>query len=117
MLISIIYRCFFKGFNFLLLSIPICVKDGDDIILNTTTNQSFETEAIIGYLKDEVNEMALLSKIVTSSQRDLLKHPLAEAFLHLKWQLMKKFVYLNILLYGLFLLGTNHLLHNWQDFN
>lgn len=91
-------------------SIPI--TDGDDIILNTTTtNKSFETEAILGYLKDEVNEMALLSKIVTSSQRDLLKHPLAEAFLHLKWQLMKKFVYLNILLYGLFLLGTNHLLH------
>ena len=95
----------------------ILITDGDDIIINTTTNKffesfkKFETEAILGYLKDEVNEMALLSKIVTSSQRDLLKHPLAEAFLHLKWQLMKKFVYLNIHLYVLFLLGTNYLLH------
>ena len=35
-----------------------------------------------------VDEMAGLSKISDSNYKDLLKTPLAEAFLHIKWQLI-----------------------------
>ena len=38
---------------------------------------------------DEVDEVAALSKLANSSHKDLLSIPLVEAFLHIKWQLIK----------------------------
>ena len=52
-----------------------------------------------------VDEMAAISKIVASKERQLLKHPLAEAFLHLKWQLVRKYFYWNISMFTIFLIA------------
>ena len=51
-----------------------------------------------------INEMAAHSKIVEYNRQDLLKHPLAEAYLHLKWQLVQKYFYFNMFLYACFVL-------------
>jgi hypothetical protein len=51
----------------------------------------------------DINEMAVHTKIIEMRQRVLLKHPLVEAFLHIKWQLMKKFVIANVVQYTIFL--------------
>ena len=52
----------------------------------------------------ESNETAVPVRIVKSHYKHLLKNPLVEAFLHLKWQLIKPLFYLNIFCYGFFLL-------------
>ena len=52
---------------------------------------------------DDVNEMASHVKIVQSNYKDLLKHPLAEAFLHMKWQLVDSLFYFNSAMYTIFL--------------
>ena len=44
---------------------------------------------------DEVNEMTIHKKIVHSNYKILLKNPLVEAFLHIKWQLVDNLFYLN----------------------
>ena len=54
---------------------------------------------------ENIDEMAAHSKIVDSQERDLLKHPLAEAYLHLKWQMIQKYLYFNMISYTIFLLA------------
>ena len=54
--------------------------------------------------KMQVNEMDAHLKIIESSHKELLKHPLAEAFLHFKWQLNKKVFLLNCVAFFAFLL-------------
>ena len=51
-----------------------------------------------------VDEIAGLSKISDSNYKDLLKTPLAEAFLHIKWQLINSLFYCNVGCYAAFLL-------------
>ena len=51
-----------------------------------------------------IDEMAVMSKIVRSNYKELLKNPLAEAFLHIKWQLIHSLFYLNVGAYVTFLL-------------
>ena len=53
---------------------------------------------------DQVNEMASHVKIIQSNYKDLLKNPLAEAFLHMKWQLVDSLFYFNSICYTIFLL-------------
>ena len=53
---------------------------------------------------NSVNEMLVMSKIVDSNYKDLLKNPLAEAFLHIKWQLIDTLFYMNVGFYATFLL-------------
>ena len=52
---------------------------------------------------DDINELASLMKIVRSNYKDLLKNPLAEAFLHMKWQLVDKLFYFYFIWYTIFL--------------
>lgn len=47
-------------------------------------------------------EMAAHGKMVLVKLRDLLKNPLAETFLHLKWSMTKKFFYANLFFYFVF---------------
>ena len=54
--------------------------------------------------KMQVNEMDAHLKIIESNHKELLKHPLAEAFLHFKWQLNKKVFLLNCVAFFTFLL-------------
>jgi len=51
------------------------------------------------------NEMEILSKFKDFHQKKLLAHPLVETYLHLKWITTKKFLYINIFLYVLYLLS------------
>ena len=51
----------------------------------------------------QVNEMDAHKKIIESNHKDLLKHPLAEAFLHFKWQLNKKVFLFNCIAFFIFL--------------
>ena len=53
---------------------------------------------------DSVDETAIPVKICKSYYKYLLKNPLVEAFLHLKWQLIKPLFYLNVFCYGFFLM-------------
>ena len=53
--------------------------------------------------KNGLNEMAVHNKIEKSKEGFLFRHPLAEAYLHLKWQMINKYFYLNMLLYIFFL--------------
>ena len=71
--------------------------------------------------KMQVNEMDAHLKIIESSHKELLKHPLAEAFLHFKWQLNKKVFLFNCIAFFIFLVtlssmtileGEALLLHN-----
>ena len=71
--------------------------------------------------KMQVNEMDAHKKIIESNHKDLLKHPLAEAFLHFKWQLNKKVFLFNCIAFFIFLVtlssmtileGKTCLLHN-----
>ena len=50
-----------------------------------------------------VGEISCLSRIVESGQIDILKHPVIETFLHMKWQMIRKFVYAYIGIYNAYL--------------
>ena len=69
--------------------------------------EGFENEINCEDIQDEhledVKEMAAYSKILAAKEVHLLQHPLAEAFLHLKWQLVKEYFYLNMMSYTSFL--------------
>ena len=59
------------------------------------------------YLTEDLNdnnEMRAHSQIVQLTCQELLKHPLAEAFLHLKWKLTRKMFYFNVMAYSFFVL-------------
>ena len=55
--------------------------------------------------ENAVDEMKAHKKIVETGESFLLRHPLAEAYLHLKWQLIRNYYYLNMLFYTLFLIA------------
>ena len=68
--------------------------------------------------KDEigiVNEMAVHQKIVKSKENFLLKHPLADSFLYLKWQMIQRYFFLNIFMYGLFVFCFTTCLYAQQE--
>ena len=50
-----------------------------------------------------VGEISCLSRIVESGQIEILKHPVIETFLHMKWQMIRKFVYAYIGIYNAYL--------------
>lgn len=50
-------------------------------------------------------EIGCLSRIVEAGQIDILKHPVVETFLHMKWQMIRKMVYAYIALYTAFLVS------------
>ena len=57
------------------------------------------------YVIEDINyndEMRAHSQIVQMACPELLKHPLAEAFLHLKWKLTRKMFYCNVIAYSFF---------------
>ena len=51
----------------------------------------------------KMGEIGCLSRIVESGQIDILKHPVIETFLHMKWQMIRKFVYAYIGIYNAYL--------------
>ena len=62
-----------------------------------------------------VNEMAVHQKIVKSKENFLLKHPLADSFLYLKWQMIRKYFFLNIFIYWLFVFCFTTFLYAQQE--
>ena len=52
-------------------------------------------------------EMKFLHNIVKANKIDLLKHPICESFLHLKWLKVRKYFYSYVTLYLIFLLTLN----------
>lgn len=52
-------------------------------------------------------EMEFLHNIVTENRIDLLKHPICESFLHLKWLRVRKYFYAYVGFYLIFLLVLN----------
>ena len=55
------------------------------------------------------SEMALHSKIVLREHKDLLKHPLSESFLQVKYRLIRPLFFINLLLFSLFTLSITTL--------
>ncbi len=55
------------------------------------------------------DEMAAHSKMLRFQADKLLKNPLAETFLHLKWTLIKRFFYFNVFMYTMFVLSLTTL--------
>ena len=53
------------------------------------------------------SEMAFLHKIVISNRLELLKHPICESFLHLKWFRVRKYFYSYVFIYLIFLFALN----------
>ena len=53
---------------------------------------------------DNMNEMEAHGQMVQMACPELLKHPLAEAYLHLKWKLISRMFYFNCGLYAFFVL-------------
>ena len=62
-----------------------------------------------------VNEMAVHQKIVKSKENFLLKHPLADSFLYLKWQMIRRYFFLNIFVYWLFVFCFTTFLYSQQE--
>ena len=62
-----------------------------------------------------VNEMAVHQKIVKSKENFLLKHPLADSFLYLKWQMIRRYFFLNIFIYWLFVFCFTTFLYAQQE--
>ena len=56
-------------------------------------------------LPSSEGEIGCLSRIVEAGQIDILKHPVVETFLHMKWQMIRKMVYAYIALYTAFLVS------------
>lgn len=56
--------------------------------------------------KDDEGEITCLTDIVNAEQRDLLKHPVCESFLHMKWILVKKLFSVYLVFYIIFLAAT-----------
>lgn len=56
------------------------------------------------YLEEEGVQSSLISELSTSTLEALLKHPLLESFLYLKWGRIKHFFYCSVALYFMFLL-------------
>ena len=71
-----------------------------EIILNFNLLHSFAEET----------EMAFLHKIVASDRLELLKHPICESFLELKWFRVRKYFYLYMLIYIVFMISLNGLI-------
>ena len=57
----------------------------------------------------ENKETGLLQKIVDLDQRDILKHPVCESFLHMKWLLVKNFFNAYLIFYATFLISITGL--------
>ncbi len=76
--------------------------DNDDNTAGSTLVKK-QASVLDIYKMEDVDEMSALVKIVEANQRDLLKHPLVEAFLHLKWQKVRKFFIANMVFYILYL--------------
>ena len=53
---------------------------------------------------NSMNEMEAHGQMVQMGCPELLKHPLAEAYLHLKWKLISRMFYFNVALYAFFVL-------------
>ena len=71
-----------------------------EIILNFNLLHSFAEET----------EMAFLHKIVASGRLELLKHPICESFLQLKWFRVRKYFYLYMFIYIVFMISLNGLI-------
>ncbi len=59
--------------------------------------------------KSRGREMEVLVRIVDTNHIDLLKHPICESFLHIKWLLVERYFYAYIIFYLLFLVSLNGL--------
>ena len=56
------------------------------------------------------HEMNFLHKIVKSNRIEILKHPICESFLHMKWLRVRKYFYAYFMFYLTFLVILNGLL-------
>ena len=59
---------------------------------------------------ENCDEMALHKKLVKLKFECVLSHPLSESFLHLKWQLTRPLLFLNMIMYGVFLIFLTSLI-------
>ena len=52
----------------------------------------------------DMGEITVLKTFVDAGQKNILEHPLCEAFLYLKWEKMRKYYIARILMYGIFVM-------------
>jgi hypothetical protein len=55
----------------------------------------------------KTSEMSVLNKIIETNHNELLKHPICESFLHLKWLLVKNYFYTYVFFYLIFVVALS----------
>ncbi|XP_076033845.1 transient receptor potential cation channel subfamily A member 1-like isoform X2 [Oratosquilla oratoria] len=65
---------------------------------------TFDFSCLIPPESENDVQSSLVGELATSAERDLLKHPLVETFLYIKWRKIKPFFYCNVWIYLLFLI-------------
>ena len=83
------------------------------IMLNGSSLQGNDLKITLDFKivhpSNDIPEMKFLHDIVLAKKIDLLKHPICESFLHMKWIQLKKYFYSYFVIYLLFLLSFNSL--------
>ena len=83
------------------------------IMLNGSSLQGNDLKITLDFKivhpSNDIPEMKFLHDIVLAKKIDLLKHPICESFLHMKWIQLKKYFYSYFVIYLLFLLSFNTL--------
>ena len=85
-------------------TLDVFFKEGLMISGEEEESSNILNTLMISQVLENVKETALLNKIVTSKQSSLLMHPVAAAYLHFKWKLIRNWIYFNVLLHFIFLL-------------
>ncbi|KAL7648092.1 UNVERIFIED_CONTAM: hypothetical protein RMT77_001709 [Armadillidium vulgare] len=63
------------------------------------------------------NEISMLHYIFSAGHKNILRHPLCSAFLHLKWLRVRKFFFMHVILYFLFVSIFTTYIMNLQDYS
>ena len=85
-------------------TLDVFFKEGLMISGEEEESSNILNTLMISQVLENVKETALLNKIVTFKQSSLLMHPVAAAYLHFKWKLIRNWIYFNVLLHFVFLL-------------
>ena len=81
------------------------------IVLNGSSFQGSDLKVTLDFKivhdQSDEREMKILNQIVLADKIDLLKHPICESFLQLKWLQVKKYFFAYFGIYLLFLVSFN----------
>ncbi len=80
--------------------------DSSDLLI-VLDLEVFHRQAQLSRLKDETAAHSLM--VDYGGGDNLLRHPLAETFMHMKWNMVKRFFYINVTMYTAFVISLTAL--------